>query len=249
MNPVYDRIGMGYAGRRRPDPRWAASVQEALGGARTVVNVGAGAGSYEPTGRVVAVEPSARMIAQRPPGATVVRAVAEYLPFPDDAFDAALAVLTVHHWSNPAQGLRELQRVAPRRQVVVTWDPKVFAEQFWFVRDYIPEAAERERRLATLAQVREVLDGVTVELPVPADCTDGFFGAYWRRPEAFLDPETRRAISGLALLEPFLVDLCAFPAGSHDDQVDATTQYLCVARDSAARLKAAMSAVFGAKQP
>jgi len=207
MNPVYDRIGTGYAVRRRPDPRWAGTIRDALGGARTIVNVGAGAGAYEPpTGRVVAIEPSERMIAQRSPGVPVVRAVAERLPFRDDAFDAALAVLTVHHWTAPAQGLQELQRVAPRRQVVVTWDPQVFAERFWFVRDYLPEAGERERQLATLAQVHGLLGGEVVELPVPADCTDGFFGAYWRRPAWFLDPAARQAISGLALLEPALVD-------------------------------------------
>jgi SAM-dependent methyltransferase len=206
----YRTLGASYAARRRPDPRVARLIDTALGDARTVINVGAGTGSYEPAGReVTAVEPSAVMIAQRPAGgAPVVQGTAECLPFPDQAFDAALAVLTVHHWESAAAGLAELRRVA-RRQVVLTWDPQVFA-RFWLVADYLPEIAERERSLACLAVVsRELGRGghdVTVrEVPVPVDCVDGFLGAYWRRPEAYLSPAIRAAMSGIALLDPATV--------------------------------------------
>jgi SAM-dependent methyltransferase len=201
----YAVLGASYASRRRPDPRIASLIRAALGDARTVVNVGAGTGSYEPPGRrVAAVEPSEVMIGQRPAAAApVVRGSAETLPFADQAFDAALAVLTVHHWASAAAGLAELRRVA-RRQVVLTWDPAVFAE-FWLVRDYLPQVAEHDRTLACLAVISgELARGgnelVITQVPVPGDCTDGFLGAYWRRPEAYLDPPVRAAMSGVALL-------------------------------------------------
>lgn len=206
MTAVYDRIGVGYADLRRPDPRFAAAIAAAVG-AGTVVNVGAGAGSYEPPSTVVAVEPSPVMVAQRPQrSAPAVRAVAEALPFADGAFDAALAVLTTHHWTDARTGLRELERVS-RKQVVLTWDQAFTAEHFWFVRDYLPESSARERTLAALDTVLEVWPDAEVRaLQVPHDCTDGFFAAYWRRPEAFLVPAVREAISGLALLDQALVD-------------------------------------------
>jgi SAM-dependent methyltransferase len=204
---IYDQIGKDYASRRRPDPRWVARIHRRLEGHHTLVNVGAGAGSYEPSFMsVVGVEPSQIMLEQRSPSAApAVRGIAEQLPFEDDAFDVALAVLSVHHWGDPAAGLAEMQRVS-RAQVVVTWDPDVFARQFWLVRDYLPEAAGRDAQLPTLATVLENLASTTTEpLPVPADCTDGFFGAYWRRPHAYLDPIVRGAISGLALLDGSVV--------------------------------------------
>lgn len=207
--PSYERIGTGYAGRRRPEPAWEQAIWYAIGDARSVVNVGAGAGSYEPSDRrVVAVEPSAVMLAQRAAAAApAVRAVAEQLPFADGAFDAALAVLTLHHWTDPAAGLHELRRVASR-QVVVTWDLEVLTDTFWFVRDYLPEVLERER---TLAALPDVLDGlgqgcVVRPLPVPAVCRDGFFAAYWRRPELYLDPGARSAMSTLAVTPGPVVD-------------------------------------------
>ncbi len=214
---VYDRtsLAVGYSGRRRPDPRIAGRVSAALAPAARVLNVGAGAGSYEPGSRkgrtqVVAVEPSLAMLAQRSPDAApAVRAVAERLPFRDAAFDAVLASLTVHHWTDPAGGLAELVRVAPARQVVLTWDPDVVAREFWFTRDYLPAAleGERDRGLWTLDEIAGALAPVRVEVvPVPWDCTDGFFGAYWRRPEAYLLPVVRNAISALALLDQDLVD-------------------------------------------
>jgi SAM-dependent methyltransferase len=200
--PIYDRIGRGYAHRRRPDPRIAERISRGIGDARTVVNVGAGSGSYEPAGRdVVAVEPSPVMIAQRPPGAApVARGVAEALPFPDDAFDAAVAVLTVHHWTDRAQGLAELRRVAPR-QVVFTWDPDALAA-FWFTRDYLPEAEDLDRGFADFTTTLASLSPARVEdVLVPHDCSDGFYAAYWRRPEAYLDPSVRAAISGFSIID------------------------------------------------
>lgn len=170
-----------------------------------MVNVGAGSGAYEPHDALtVAVEPSRVMIAQRDPSAApLVRALAEGLPFEDLAFDAAMAVHTVHHWADPWAGLQEMRRVS-RRQVVLTWDPLFRAEQFWFTRDYLPQALDRERRLAALPTVIEALGGRARVEPVhlPADCTDGFYGAYWARPERYLEPSVRAAMSVLALADP-----------------------------------------------
>lgn len=198
----YDRIGVGYAERRRPDPRIERQIVEALGNARSVVNVGAGTGSYEPTDRcVVAVEPTSTMLEQRPrASAPVVQAVAERLPFPDAAFDAALAVFTIHHWTDLERGLSELRRVA-RRQVILGFDVSRQAE-LWLVRDYIPAWAVLEwEGEATLARTLALLENPRVEaVPVPADCVDGFGGAYWKRPEAYLDSSVRQSISGLARL-------------------------------------------------
>jgi SAM-dependent methyltransferase len=205
--PIYDRIGRGYAQRRQPDPRIAARVARALGDARTIVNVGAGSGSYEPEDRqVVAVEPSEVMITQRPrEAAPVVRAVAESLPFESSQFDAALAVLTVHHWTDAKRGLAELRRVA-RRQVIFTWDPKHLA-RFWFTRDYLPEAVALDAGFTTLEPTMALLGAATVEpIPVPHDCQDGFFAAYWRRPEAYFDPDVRAGISGFGILEQSMVE-------------------------------------------
>ena len=205
--PVYDRIGRGYAARRVADPRWQAAIDAAIGDAASVVNVGAGTGSYEPERRTtVAVEPSTEMIRQRPPDAApAVRGVAEALPLGDDSVDVALAVLTTHHWSDVAAGLGELRRVS-RRQVVVTWDPAVSAG-FWLVADYVPEIVAHDAGIATLAAVRAGLGPTTVvPLPVARDCTDGVLAAYWARPEAYLDPLVRRSISGLSLLPPAVVD-------------------------------------------
>ncbi len=205
--PVYDRIGRGYAAHRIADPRWQAAVAAAVGDAATVANVGAGAGSYEPARRTtVAVEPSSEMIGQRPAGAApAVRGVAEALPLRDGAADVGLAVLTTHHWHDPAAGLRELRRVS-RRQVVVTWDPAV-AARFWLVTDYLPEIRDHDERLAPLAVVRAGLAPAVVSpLPVPRDCSDGVLAAYWARPEAYLDPGVRGSISGLALLPTAVVE-------------------------------------------
>jgi SAM-dependent methyltransferase len=192
---AYDRIGIGYGKARRADPRIAARIDAALGDARSVLNVGAGAGSYEPGDReVTAVEPSAEMIAQRPTGAApVVQASAEELPFEDDSFDAAMAVLTVHHWADLGAGLSEVRRVTRRRIVVVTFDPGVLAG-LWIVRDYFPEMLGLKRRSpATSAELAAVLAATTsVPIPVPRDCTDHFFAALWARPEMLFDDEVVR---------------------------------------------------------
>jgi SAM-dependent methyltransferase len=204
---LYDRIGRSYTDMRREDPRIAARIRDALAGARTVLNIGAGAGAYEPADlEVVAVEPSETMIAQRPEGAApVVRAFAEELPFEDRSFDAAMAVLTDHHWSDHARGLAEMRRVA-KHVVLFTWDP-VTVHDMWIVRDYlttVPELIPDDYRLAhTLARLG---DARAEPVPVPHDCRDGFFHAYWRRPEAYLDPAVRAGISVFAQLDAKAVE-------------------------------------------
>lgn len=196
----YDDIGRGYTGYRRPDPRIARAIHAALGGARSVVNVGAGAGSYEPADReVTAVEPSSVMIAQRPRGAApAVQASAERLPFADGAFDAALAILTIHHWVDWRGGLSEMRRVARDRVVVLTWDPEHAG--WWLVRDYFPDIVDTDRRIfPALSELGELLGHTEViTVPIPHDCVDGFLGAYWRRPAAYLDEGARAAISAFA---------------------------------------------------
>jgi len=197
---LYDRIGVGYADYRRPDPRIADRIEAALGRARSVVNVGAGTGSYEPAERnVVAVEPSAEMVRQRPRSAApAVRGAAERLPLRDGSVDAALAVLTIHHWTDWRRGLAEMRRVARERVVVLTWDAG--HPGFWLVQEYFPEivAADRES-FPTLDAMAGVLGPIDVHpVPVPADCTDGFLGAYWRRPRMYLDEGVRGAISAFA---------------------------------------------------
>jgi hypothetical protein len=196
--PAYDQIGFGYSHIRRPDPRLGAHITEALGDARTVLNVGAGTGSYEPSDRqVVAVEPSAEMIAQRPPdSAPVVQAQAESLPFQANSFDAALAILTIHHWKDLSAGLAELQRVALDRVVLLTVDLEALRE-LWMNRDYWPEFIQLEsRRMPSMSELEANLPAPTFTLvPVPRDCSDGFASAYWGRPEAILDPAVRQASS------------------------------------------------------
>ena len=201
MDTLYDMIGCGYADIRKPDPRIAKAILSALGNDGSVVNVGAGAGSYEPLDRyVVAVEPSITMIAQRPAGsAPVVQASAVSLPFVNDSFDAGLAILTVHHWPDQARGLRELRRVSRHRIVVVTWDPA--SPGFWLT-DYFPEILDIDRPLfPTIGDFEHALGPVTVEtIPIPHDCSDGFPGAYWRRPASYLDARVRGAISTFSKL-------------------------------------------------
>lgn len=209
MNPnesascLYDRIGIGYTDKRRSDEHWFAAIREALGDSRSVVNIGAGTGSYEPPElRVLAVEPSMRMIEQRPAGsAPVVRASAEHLPLRDACTDAALAVMTVHHWTDWRRGLAEMRRVA-RRQVVLAADTGKLA-QFWLADEYVPELAAFERTRRSAVQIAAELDAHTVvPLPLAADFTDGLYPAFWRRPEAFLDPQVRASSSALAQIDP-----------------------------------------------
>lgn len=202
---AYDVIGAGYAELRRPDRRIASGIRAALGPSQTVLNVGAGPGSYEPADRdVVALEPSAAMIAQRPAAmGPVVQATAEDLPFPNDSFDAVMAILTVHHWDRLAAGLAEMNRVGVQRRVVLTWDQPTFEGEFWLLRDYLPELGRRLRAVSVpVDHVAELLGAdVVVPVAIPHDCTDGFFGAYWRRPSLYLDDRVRSAISAFALAE------------------------------------------------
>jgi SAM-dependent methyltransferase len=194
-NQLFDRIGHGYSRYRRPDPRISARILRALGSSRTVLNVGAGAGSYEPQDRsVVAVEPSEIMIAQRPSGsAPVVCASAMALPFCDEAFDAALAILTIHHWPDRERGISEMKRAATEKLLILTWEPP--DKPFWLTSDYLPHFLESDRLLFPpwFRDRGDTLDIITI--PVPHDCSDGFLCAYWRRPEAYLDPGVRDAIS------------------------------------------------------
>jgi len=200
---LYDTIGATYTVTRRTEPRIAAQVWAALGDARTVLNVGAGTGSYEPPDRdVTAVEPSAVMRAQRPNGAArCVAATAERLPFADRSFDAAMAFATVHHWQDPIAGLREMQRVA-HRVVVFTCDTsdRSWRHRFWLTRDYLPEVAGSRVGLAT--ELARALGARMEPVLIPWDCADGFFEAYWRRPEAYLDERVRRGISVWASVGP-----------------------------------------------
>ena len=201
---LYDELGRSYTRTRQTDPRIAAVIWEALGDARTVVNVGAGTGSYEPPDRdVTAVEPSEVMLAQRPPGAApVVRASAEALPFADRSFDAAMAVLTLHHWRDWRRGAQELLRVA-RRVVVLSWAP-TFAGRLWVSAEYFPELVDEDvRSFPSLADQAGALRATRVTpVLIRHDCADGFYGAHWRRPEAYLDPDVRAGISTLAKRTP-----------------------------------------------
>lgn len=196
---VYDTLGQTYSVTRRPDTRIAAQLGHAIG-AGSVINVGAGAGSYEPATTRLAIEPSAVMIAQRPEGAApCFQANAEALPVDDNAYDVALAVLTIHHWADLEQGLRELERVA-RRVVILTWDVAL-ADRFWLFRDYLPESvAYDQARFAPIEALAERLHARVEIVPVPHDCTDGFAGAYWRRPHAYLDAGVRAGMSNFAHL-------------------------------------------------
>jgi SAM-dependent methyltransferase len=202
---LYDTIGTTYTVTRRTEPRIAAQVWAALGDARTVLNVGAGTGSYEPADRyVLAVEPSAVMRSQRPAGAApCVAANADSLPFADQSFDAAMAFATIHHWPDPIAGLREMQRVA-RRVVVFTHDTSDagWLGRFWLTRDYLPQVADLIAGRPTLAELARAIGARTEPVLIPWDCVDGFFEAHWRRPEAYLDENVRRGVSVWAKVGP-----------------------------------------------
>jgi len=196
MASRYDTIGVDYSDLRRPDPRIGSMIDHALGSAATVLNVGAGTGSYEPADRrVTAVEPSLEMIAQRPASAApVVQGHAEDLPFDDNSFDASMAILTVHHWTDKQKGLGEMRRVTRGAIVLLTYDPAF--RGFWLA-NYIPEIVELdETRMPRIADYERWLGPVTISaVPIPHDCADGFLCAYWRRPAAYLDPKIRAAMS------------------------------------------------------
>ena len=207
--PTYDRIGLSYGQLRRADPRFETAIWRVLGDAKSVLNIGAGAGSYEPDDReVIAVEPSAVMIAQRPPDAArAIQGVAESLPLRDKSVDASMGILTIQHWDDVYQGLAELVRVTRDRVVLLTLDLDVTATM-WLGRDYLPDMIEYERAMfPSIEHLEAVLPGLQVEtVPVPADCTDGFCIALWARPEAYLDPRVRRASSIWHLLPDTVVE-------------------------------------------
>ena len=203
MSGPYDVIGREYSVRRRADIRIASLIWSALGDAKSVANVGAGTGSYEPSDRsVLAIEPSWTMISQRPAAAApCIRGTADSLPLESGSFDAAMSVLTMHHWRDWRTGLAELRRVARQRIVLLTFD--VEAPAFWLVRDYFPQISDMDRRimprLTDLANEPGHLQVTPV--PVPHDCTDGFLGAYWRRPYSYLDSDVRASISPFARID------------------------------------------------
>lgn len=204
---LYDTIGVDYAKHRRPDPRIAQQIRRAIGTARSVCNIGAGAGSYEPHDvAVTAVEPSQRMINQRKSAVPVVQAFAEQLPFDDLTFDVAMTVLSIHHWNDPGRGLAEMSRVS-HRQVIMTFDVSMI-DTLWFVRDYLPEVCALENgRAWNVDRIAEVIGATRIEIvPVPHDCTDGFQAAYWRRPEMYLRADVRAAISSFAQLPVSVVE-------------------------------------------
>lgn len=212
---LYDSIGQGYAALRRPDPRIAAAINTALGDAVSVANIGAGAGSYEPRDRdVIAIEPSQTMIDQRPAGtAPCIQGIAEDLPLKSSSVDAAMTVLSAHHWTDMERGLREMARIARKRVVMLTWVPD--ATPFWLTTNYFPEILAYDRTIfpdtdTLTAMLARVFTDVRLEpVPVPHDCIDGFLGAYWRRPEAYLKINVRNAISSFARtdVEPGLTRL------------------------------------------
>lgn len=210
MSARYDTIGVSYSDLRKPDPRIAALIDAALGSAKTVLNVGAGTGSYEPASRqITAVEPSLEMIQQRTsPAASVIQGCAENLPFADGSFDAAMAVLTIHHWTDQAKGCAELRRVTRGPIVILTYDPAV--RDFWLA-DYIPALITLdEGRMPPMAQYEQWLGPVEITpIPIPHDCIDGFLCAYWRRPAAYLDPRIRAAISSFWALGDISNELAA----------------------------------------
>ncbi len=202
---LYDTIGATYTATRRTEPRIAAQVWAALGDARTVLNVGAGTGSYEPPDRhVLAVEPSALMRSQRPADAApCLIGSAEHLPFDDRSFDAAMAFATIHHWPDPIAGLREMRRVA-RRVVVFTHDTEEveWLHRFWLTRDYLPEVADLLVGRPTLTELADAIGARVDPVLIPWNCVDGFFEAFWRRPEAYLDEKVRRGVSVWAKVGP-----------------------------------------------
>lgn len=205
--PLYDDIGRSYGRARIPDPRIAARIHAGLGDAVTVLNVGAGTGSYEPTDRwVIALDPSPVMLRQRAPGtAPALVGRAEALPFRSDGFDVAMATLTLHHWTDLARGIAEARRVA-RRIVVFTFDT-VFELDQWIVRDYLPEMTGQDLfDFPIIEDLATMLDAEVIPVPIPADCTDGFTGAYWARPEGYLDPQIRAGMSAMQTMDQTLVE-------------------------------------------
>ena len=204
----YDKLGLEYSIKRKPDPRIAQYILEAVNQSRSIVNVGAGTGSYEPSHMpITAVEPSMQMIGQRQHQHNVIQGIAESLPFQDASFDTCLAVLTIHHWSDVARGLNECARVARQKVVILTWDPD--STGFWLTQDYFPEILSLDKSIfPSLEQLQLCLGSIQVKaVPVPADCVDGFLGAFWRRPEAYLEDSVRSGMSTFSKIPDLKVKL------------------------------------------
>jgi SAM-dependent methyltransferase len=211
LSDRYETIGRGYAGTRSEDPRIARRIHEALADARSVVNMGAGTGSYEPDDRhVIAVEPSDVMAAQRPPECVpAIRAAADELPLRDDSVDAAMAILTLHHWDSAQErGVRELRRVARDRVVILTYDARI-SRRMWLMADYLPEVAELDQRIFPPPErLVDWLGGDTevLPLPLPRDTSDWMLGSFWAHPERVLDDHARANTSGFARMSPAVVE-------------------------------------------
>jgi len=199
----YDEIGIDYATQRKSDPRIAAQILQKLEGATRILNIGAGTGSYEPSGiDLVALEPSLEMIRQRSSDAhPVVQGSAESLPFDDNSFTHALTILSMHHWEDRKKAFEEINRVATQRFIALSWDPE--AKPFWLTRDYFPEIIELDRRIfPSTKEFRDHFEEVEITpLLIPEDCVDGFLAAYWKRPSAYLDPAVRASISSFSKIE------------------------------------------------
>lgn len=197
MDPLYDDIGINYSVTRGTDPKIAKQLNSELQGATRIVNIGAGTGSYEPEDiDLVAVEPSAEMIAQRKLGAhRAEQAFAENLPFEDSSFSHAMTVLSMHHWENRALAFKEINRVATDKFVAITWDPN--SDPFWLTRDYFPEIHEMDKDIfPNVEELNKYFDEViSIPLQIPSDCKDGFLAAFWKRPEAYLNSTVRQSIS------------------------------------------------------
>ena len=201
--PLYDKIGKDYAVKRQTEPRIASLINEQLEGATRILNIGAGTGSYEPTGvDLVALEPSAEMIGQRSADAyPAVQGSAEYLPFEDNSFSHAMTVLSMHHWSDKPKAFHEINRVTSDRFVAISWNPE--ATTFWLTRDYFPEIMEEDVNIFPKMDVfDQYFDEVKVQpIPIPEDCIDGFLSAFWKRPEAYLSSLVRQSISSFAKMK------------------------------------------------
>lgn len=199
METHYDKNASFYAQERKPDPGITLQIHKALEGCTSILNIGAGTGSYEPVCQnLVALEPSIKMINQRKCKNRVIQGIAENLPFADKSFDAVMAILTIHHWSDLAKGLSECRRVARKKIAILTWNPE--SDGFWLTQQYFPQILEIDQKIfPTLSVLQTILGTVTIEnVLVPADCTDGFLGAYWKRPEAYLDDRIRSAMSSFS---------------------------------------------------
>ena len=202
MKVKYDQIGIDYAGQRKSDPRIAAQIHEHLKGADKILNIGAGTGSYEPEeADLIALEPSSKMIEQRNSSHPVIQASAEELPFEDKHFSHTMTVLSMHHWTDQVKAFKEISRVTKEKFVAVSWNPE--SAPFWLTEDYFPEIYQTDLKIFPfLNEIKNHFTKVKIEpLLIPADCIDGFLAAYWKRPEAYLDPRVRQSISTFSKLE------------------------------------------------